>query len=38
LQTKLQEFALSPKGLVANIVSFNVGSKIGQVVALTFVI
>ena len=35
LATKLQEFALSPDGLVANIVSFNVGVEIGQVVALT---
>jgi len=38
LATKLQEFSLSPKGLVANIVSFNVGVEIGQVVALTFVL
>src|SRR6187431_2618377 len=35
LATKLQEFDLSPNGLVANIVSFNVGVEIGQVVALT---
>ena len=35
LATKLQEFALSPNGLVANIVSFNVGVEIGQVLALT---
>ena len=35
LATKLQEFALSPNGLVANIVSFNVGVEIGQVIALT---
>ena len=38
LATKLQDFALSPNGLVANIVSFNVGVEIGQVVALTFVL
>ena len=38
LATKLQEFALSPNGLVANIVSFNVGVEIGQVVALTGVL
>jgi hypothetical protein len=37
LATKLQEFALSPKGLVANIVSFNVGVEVGQVLALTAV-
>jgi hypothetical protein len=38
LATKLQDFALSPNGLVANIVSFNIGVEIGQVVALTFVL
>ena len=38
LATKLQDFALSPDGLVANIVSFNVGVELGQVVALTFVL
>jgi hypothetical protein len=37
LATKLQEFALSPSGLVANIVSFNVGVEIGQGLALTAV-
>jgi hypothetical protein len=35
LATKLQEFALSENGLVANIVSFNVGVEIGQFLALT---
>jgi len=34
LATKLQEFALSQNGLVANIVSFNVGVEIGQGLAL----
>ena len=38
LATKLQEFSLSPNGLVINIVSFNVGVEIGQVVALTTVL
>jgi hypothetical protein len=38
LATKLQEFELSPNGLVANIVSFNVGVEIGQVLALLFVL
>jgi hypothetical protein len=38
LATKLQEFALAPSGLVANIVSFNVGVEIGQFVALTLVL
>ena len=37
LATKLQEFALPQDGLVANIVSFNVGVEIGQVLALTAV-
>ena len=34
LATKLQEFALSPNGLVTNIVSFNVGVEVGQFLAL----
>ncbi len=38
LATKLQDFALSPNGLVANIVSFNVGVEIGQGIALAFVL
>ena len=38
LATKLQEFALAKTGLVANIVSFNVGVEIGQVLALTAVL
>ena len=38
LATKLQDFALSPNGLVANIVSFNVGVEIGQCVALTAIL
>jgi hypothetical protein len=38
LATKLQEYSLSPNGLVANIVSFNVGVEIGQVLALTAVL
>jgi hypothetical protein len=37
LATKLQEFALSPNGLVTNILSFNVGVEIGQFLALTAV-
>src|SRR6478672_10672104 len=35
LATKLQDFQLSAEGLAANIVSFNVGVEIGQVLALT---
>jgi hypothetical protein len=38
LATKLQEFTLSPNGLVTNIVSFNVGVEIGQMLALTGVL
>ena len=37
LATKLQELALSQNGLVPNIVSFNVGVEIGQVLALSAV-
>jgi hypothetical protein len=38
LATRLQEFALPTSGLVTNIVSFNVGVEIGQVLALTAVL
>ena len=38
LATKLQEFELPPSGLVANIVSFNVGVEIGQGLALTAIL
>jgi hypothetical protein len=38
LATKLQEFELAQNGLVANILSFNVGVEIGQVLALTGVL
>lgn len=38
LATKLQDFALPQSGLVANIVSFNIGVEIGQMLALTFVL
>lgn len=38
LATKLQDLALSQNGLVANIVSFNIGVEIGQVLALTAVL
>lgn len=37
LATKLQAFSLPAPGLVANIVSFNVGVEIGQALALTLV-
>jgi hypothetical protein len=38
LATKLQELDLARNGLIANIVSFNVGVEIGQVLALTAVV
>lgn len=38
LATKLQQLALSKDGLITNIVSFNVGVEIGQVLALTAVL
>jgi len=38
LATKLQDFALSQNGLVANIISFNVGVEIGQFLALTAIL
>ena len=38
LATKLQELALPQNGLVTNIVSFNVGVEIGQMLALTAVL
>jgi hypothetical protein len=38
LATKLQELDLSKSGLIANIISFNVGVEIGQVLALTAVL
>ena len=38
LATKLQQFQLSPNGLVENIVSFNAGVEIGQLLALTAVL
>jgi hypothetical protein len=34
LATKLQEFELSPNGLIINIISFNVGVELGQFLAL----
>jgi len=37
LATKLQEFELSSNGLVTNIISFNIGVEIGQVLALSAV-
>ena len=38
LATKLQEFDLSENGLVTNIISFNIGVEIGQILALSAVL
>jgi len=38
LATKLQELALPQNGLVANIVSFNIGVELGQFLALTAIL
>lgn len=38
LATKLQDFILPQTGLVQNILSFNVGVEIGQIIALTTVL
>ena len=34
LATKLQDFQLSPDGLLANLIAFNVGVELGQILAL----
>ncbi len=38
LATKLQDFTLSSEGLVANIIAFNVGVEIGQLLALSILV
>jgi hypothetical protein len=38
LATKLQDFAISENGLVANMLSFNVGVEIGQFLALALIL
>ena len=38
LATKLQELSLSREGLVGNMVSFNVGVEIGQILALSVIL
>jgi len=38
LATKLQDFSLSPDGLVANMIAFNVGVEIGQILALSAIL
>ena len=38
LATTLQEYAIAEEGLLTNMISFNVGVELGQVLALTFVV
>jgi hypothetical protein len=38
LATKIQELSLSRDGLLANLISFNVGVEIGQFIALSFIL
>lgn len=38
LATKLQDLKLSPHGLVANLVAFNVGVELGQFLALAMIL
>jgi len=38
LATKLQDFTLSPDGLVPNMLAFNVGVELGQVLALSAIL
>jgi len=38
LATKLQEFNLSRNGLVTNIISFNIGVELGQLLALSLIL
>ena len=38
LATKLQDFKLSSNGLITNMVSFNVGVELGQLVALSIIL
>ncbi|MEE2683875.1 MAG: HupE/UreJ family protein [Pseudomonadota bacterium] len=38
LATKLQDFAISDDGLIVNMISFNIGVEIGQLIALTFML
>ena len=38
LATKIQEYGISPNGLVPNLLAFNVGVEIGQLLALTVIL
>ena len=38
LATKIQEFELEPDGLLVNLIAFNIGVEIGQIMALCFIL
>ncbi len=38
LATKLQEMTLSDQGLLANLLSFNLGVELGQILALMYLL
>ena len=38
LATKLQDFSLSSDGLIANLLAFNVGVEMGQILALSAIL
>lgn len=38
LATKLQDLELKPKGLIENLVAFNIGVEIGQIIALSVIL
>ncbi|MCG8568002.1 MAG: HupE/UreJ family protein [Desulfobacterales bacterium] len=38
LATKIQEFQVSPDGLLANLIAFNVGVELGQILALAAIL
>ncbi|WP_233256196.1 HupE/UreJ family protein [Falsiroseomonas bella] len=38
LATKIQDFDIAPEGLVANLIAFNVGVEIGQILALSAIL
>jgi hypothetical protein len=38
LATKLQDLHLSPDGLLGNMIAFNIGVELGQLIALSFML
>lgn len=38
MATKIQEYEISPDGLLANMIGFNVGVEIGQLLALSAIL